>query len=80
MIIAKTVKGKGVSFMENQLSWHGKAQMMKNIKKQLMNWQKEKMKSKEKWRKEQMDKIAIRESFGKSIRRIRRRKTKTLLY
>lgn len=24
-IIAKTVKGKGVSFMENQGSWHGKA-------------------------------------------------------
>lgn len=24
-IIAKTVKGKGISFMENQVSWHGKA-------------------------------------------------------
>ena len=24
-IIAKTTKGKGVSFMENQASWHGKA-------------------------------------------------------
>ena len=24
-IIAKTIKGKGVSFMENQGSWHGKA-------------------------------------------------------
>src|SRR5579859_1367921 len=24
-IVAKTVKGKGVSFMENQFSWHGKA-------------------------------------------------------
>ena len=24
-IIAKTVKGKGVSFMENDASWHGKA-------------------------------------------------------
>ena len=24
-IIAKTVKGKGVSFMENQCSWHGTA-------------------------------------------------------
>ena len=24
-IIAKTVKGKGVSFMENQASWHGSA-------------------------------------------------------
>ena len=25
IIIAKTVKGKGVSFMENQVSWHGKS-------------------------------------------------------
>ena len=24
-IIAKTIKGKGVSYMENQVSWHGKA-------------------------------------------------------
>ena len=24
-IIAHTVKGKGVSFMENQVGWHGKA-------------------------------------------------------
>ena len=24
-IIAKTIKGKGISFMENQFSWHGKA-------------------------------------------------------
>jgi transketolase len=25
MILAKTVKGKGVSYMENNVSWHGKA-------------------------------------------------------
>ena len=25
MILAKTVKGKGVSFMENNAGWHGKA-------------------------------------------------------
>ncbi len=25
VIVAKTIKGKGVSFMENQASWHGKA-------------------------------------------------------
>ena len=25
IIIAKTVKGKGVSFMENKAEWHGKA-------------------------------------------------------
>jgi transketolase len=24
-ILMKTVKGKGVSFMENQVGWHGKA-------------------------------------------------------
>ena len=24
-IVMKTVKGKGVSFMENQAGWHGKA-------------------------------------------------------
>lgn len=39
-IIAKTVKGKGVDFMENQAGWHGKApdeeqykQAMKSLKK-----------------------------------------------
>ena len=25
MIVQKSVKGKGVSFMENQAGWHGKA-------------------------------------------------------
>ena len=25
MIVCKTIKGKGVSFMENQASWHGSA-------------------------------------------------------
>jgi transketolase len=25
VIIAKTIKGKGISFMENQAKWHGKA-------------------------------------------------------
>ena len=25
IIIAKSVKGNGVSFMENQIGWHGKA-------------------------------------------------------
>ena len=24
-IICKTIKGKGVSYMENQVGWHGKA-------------------------------------------------------
>ena len=41
-IIAKTVKGKGVSFMENKAGWHGKApnaeeyeQAVKELKAQL---------------------------------------------
>ena len=25
MTIAKTIKGKGISYMENQVGWHGKA-------------------------------------------------------
>ena len=31
-IIAKTIKGKGVSFMEDQAGWHGKVRMMKNTR------------------------------------------------
>lgn len=34
-IIANTVKGKGVSFMENQVSWHGKAPNDEELKKAL---------------------------------------------
>ena len=36
IIIAKTVKGKGVSFMENQVGWHGKAPSEEEAKKALM--------------------------------------------
>ena len=25
IVIAKTIKGKGISFMENKVEWHGKA-------------------------------------------------------
>ena len=32
-IIAKTIKGKGVSFMENQADWHGKAPNEEEYKK-----------------------------------------------
>lgn len=35
MIIAETVKGKGVSFMENQVGWHGKAPNEEQTKKAL---------------------------------------------
>ena len=31
-IIAKTIKGKGVSFMENEAGWHGKARMTSSTK------------------------------------------------
>ena len=31
-IIAETVKGKGVSFMENQAGWHGKAPNAEQLK------------------------------------------------
>lgn len=33
MIIAKTIKGKGVSFMENEAGWHGKAPNAEEIEK-----------------------------------------------
>ncbi|SKC50752.1 transketolase [Maledivibacter halophilus] len=36
MIIAKTVKGKGVSFMENEASWHGTAPKDEDKEKALM--------------------------------------------
>ncbi|NMB26670.1 MAG: transketolase [Tissierellia bacterium] len=35
MIIAKTIKGKGVSFMENQAGWHGKAPSEEETRKAL---------------------------------------------
>ena len=35
VIIANTIKGKGVSFMENQAGWHGKAPNEEQYKKAL---------------------------------------------
>lgn len=35
IIVAKTVKGKGVSFMENQVDWHGKAPTKEEAEKAL---------------------------------------------
>jgi transketolase len=32
VIVAKTVKGKGVPFMENQVGWHGKAPTPEQVK------------------------------------------------
>ena len=42
-IIAKTVKGKGVSFMENQAGWHGKAPSVKEAEQALMELKGEKV-------------------------------------
>lgn len=39
-IIAKTIKGKGVSFMENQVSWHGTAPNDEQYKEAIMNLEK----------------------------------------
>lgn len=35
VIVAKTVKGKGVSFMENQVEWHGKAPAKEEVERAL---------------------------------------------
>ncbi|TET53589.1 MAG: transketolase [Actinobacteria bacterium] len=35
MIIAKTIKGKGVSFMENEVDWHGVAPNLKQVRQAL---------------------------------------------
>ncbi|MGR3309941.1 MAG: transketolase [Candidatus Brocadiales bacterium] len=40
-IIAKTIKGKGVSFMENQVEWHGKAPNPQEAEKALAELEKE---------------------------------------
>ena len=37
VIIAKTVKGKGVSFMENEAGWHGQAPNNEQREKALMD-------------------------------------------
>ena len=34
-IIAKTIKGKGISFMENEVQWHGKAQNEEQYKQEI---------------------------------------------
>ena len=35
VILAKTIKGKGISFMENQAGWHGKAPSDEELEKAL---------------------------------------------
>lgn len=37
IIIAKTIKGKGISFMENQASWHGSALNDSELKQALLD-------------------------------------------
>jgi transketolase len=39
MIIARTVKGKGVSFMENQIDWHGRAPNKAEFEKAMLELQ-----------------------------------------
>ena len=39
MIIAKTIKGKGVSFMENEAGWHGTAPKPEEVEKALLELQ-----------------------------------------
>ena len=39
-IIAKTTKGKGVSFMENKAEWHGKAPSDEEYKQAIMELEK----------------------------------------
>ena len=36
IIVAKTIKGKGISFMENQALWHGTAPSDKDLEKALI--------------------------------------------
>lgn len=38
MIIAKTLKGKGISFIEDQDNWHGKALSQEDFQKALTEW------------------------------------------
>ncbi|HBF6084652.1 TPA: transketolase, partial [Clostridioides difficile] len=35
-IVAKTIKGKGISFMENQAGWHGTAPSDEELEKALL--------------------------------------------
>ena len=64
MILAKTVKGKGVSFMENNAGWHGKApndeqwaQAKAELEAKIKELEGEKM----------AEKIATREAYGKAL-------------
>lgn len=41
IIIAKTVKGKGVSYMENQVGWHGNAPSIEQAEQALQELRKE---------------------------------------
>ena len=50
-IIAKTIKGKGVSFMEDQAGWHGKAPNDEQYAQAM----------------EELEKIATRESYGNAL-------------
>ena len=61
-IIMKTIKGKGVSFMENQVSWHGSAPNDEQCKQALEELEK-------RWASKmaEVKKIATRESYGNAL-------------
>ena len=59
VIIAKTVKGKGVSFMENQAGWHGKAPNDEEFKIAMADLEKAGV--------SEVKKIATRESYGETL-------------
>ena len=69
MIIANTVKGKGVSFMENQVDWHGVLPSPNRWPGLWRNWSKLK-----EVRIQKMKKIATREAYGQALVRLGERK------
>ncbi|MBI2110750.1 transketolase, partial [Candidatus Woesearchaeota archaeon] len=82
VILAKTIKGKGVSFLENKENWHGKALLKEELEKALKELGTAKIKLHAKITKKQLnyprvninfshykkgDMISTREAFGKAL-------------
>jgi len=67
MIIAETVKGKGVSFMENVAEWHGSPPNKEERDRAIAEW----IRYLPDWRGDKMqEKIATREAYGKTLAEI----------
>ena len=60
VVVCNTVKGKGVSFMENQAGWHGTAPSKEQCEKALRDWRGKIMSKK----------IATREAYGKALAKL----------